>query len=119
MSLNFILLILMQFSTFILSVNISQHFKLDKSLYLINIHRKVYNISLYFTNNYSSNFYSNKIFINGIHIDKENCNIILNKIECLIDENLNKKLLFLKEILKKFDKKIFFFSLKYKIFRKI
>ena len=67
---------------------ISPDFKLINNLLFINENLRTFHISLIFNNFESANFYSNKIYVNDILISREKCNVKMNKIICLIKENL-------------------------------
>ena len=55
-------------------------------------------ISLIFNNFESANFYSNKIYLNDILVNKKKCNVKMNKVICLINENLISEKSFSKDI---------------------
>ena len=63
-------------------------FKLNSNLYFINQNTKSFYISLFFDNPQSANYYLDKLIINNINLEKKKCNIELNEIKCLIEENL-------------------------------
>ena len=89
MSLINLLIILFIQISFILTSQLSYLFKLDSNLYFINQNTKSYYISLFFNNPQSASYYLDKIIINNINWEKKKCNIELNEIKCLIEENLN------------------------------
>ena len=86
--LNLFITICIQIS-FILTSKLSYLFKLDSNLYFVNQNTKSYYISLFFNNPQSASYYLDKIIINNINLEKKRCNIELNKIKCLIEENMN------------------------------
>ena len=80
------------------SRKISSDFKLINNLLFINENTRKFNISLIFNNFESANFYSNKIYLNDILVNKEKCNVKMNKVICLINENLISEKSFSKDI---------------------
>ena len=85
--LNLLITIFIQIS-FILTSKLSSIFKLNSNLYFINQNTKSFYISLFFNNPQSANYYLDKLIINNINLEKKKCNIELNEIKCLIEENL-------------------------------
>ena len=96
--LNRILLNIFFQLVFMFSRKISSDFKLINNLLFINENTRKFNISLIFNNFESANFYSNKIYLNDILVNKEKCNVKMNKVICLINENLISEKSFSKDI---------------------